>query len=131
MRSGKEAIDVKFHKAWPTVVAYTMKEDNEPIVWGEYSLEQLKEIGRSRGKHKRIGSTPPQVIIDRLAEKKDILDIYGDEILKAKILTALPRMKEAREDLKTIKMMRESVMERIQAYLNERGNPREYHIEGL
>ena len=60
--------------------------------------------------------TPPQEIIDKLAEKKDILDIYEDEILKAKILMALPRMKEANEDLTTIRMMRKTVMRRIQTY---------------
>jgi len=125
------AIDVKFHKTWPTAVSYTMKEDKEPTIWGEYSVEQLREICSKRGKHKRIESMHPQEIIDRLAGKKDILEIYEDEILKAKILTALPRMKEAHEDLKTIKMMRETVMERIQAYLKEKGNPPEYHIEEL
>lgn len=125
------AIDVKFHKTWATVIAYTIKEDKEPTIWGEYNMEQLREICRKKQKHKRIECTPPQEILDRLAQKKDILEIYDDEILKAKVLAALPRMKEAHEDLKTIRMMRENVMGRIQDYLKEKGNPSEYHIEEL
>jgi len=40
-------------------------------------------------------------------------------------------MKEAYDDLKTIKMMRETVLERIQTYLRDKGNLSEYHIEEL
>jgi len=94
-------------------------------------MEQLKKINSNRGQHKKIEYMPPQLIIDRLAQKKNVLDIYEDEILKAKILTALPRMKETYDDVKTMKMMRETVMERIQAYLRDKGNPSEYHIEEL
>ena len=37
-------IKIKFHKAWSSICAYIVKEDKEPIVWGEYNLEQIFEF---------------------------------------------------------------------------------------
>lgn len=91
-----------------------MKEDNEPTLWGECNMEQLKKINSNKGASQKNRIHAPTGNHWEISPKKDVLDIYEDEILKAKILAALPRMKEAYDDLKTIKMMRETVLERIQ-----------------
>lgn len=33
------AIDISLHKGWGTICSYILKEDKEPSVWGEFSLE--------------------------------------------------------------------------------------------
>ncbi len=51
--------------------------------------------------------------------------------MKTKILTSLPRIKEAFEDLKILRDIESTVPERIQKYLKEYGDPKEYDIEEL
>jgi hypothetical protein len=34
------AIDISLHKGWGSICLYIMKEDKEPLVWGEFTLEQ-------------------------------------------------------------------------------------------
>lgn len=38
------SIDVKFHKAWSSVVAYVLKEDCSSYVWGEFTLLELQGL---------------------------------------------------------------------------------------
>lgn len=36
--------DVKFFKGWAALLVYVMKEDSQPIIWGEYSKECITKI---------------------------------------------------------------------------------------
>ncbi|KAL6956225.1 hypothetical protein U1Q18_041256 [Sarracenia purpurea var. burkii] len=71
------------------------------------------------------------LILKKLESKKEWLDVYDDEDLRNRLLTTLPRMKEAFEDLQIRKDTGETVPERIIQYLRENGDPEEYDIEDL
>lgn len=124
-------IDVKFHKSWPSVVSYILKEDQKPLIWGDFSLAQLKDICYKKNQHKKIEKPTQGELLERLEEKKDILEIYDDDLLREKILSALPRIKEAFDDLVIRKMKIETWESRIKAYLEEKGYPKEYTIEEI
>ena len=47
----------KFHNGWGSILNYLTKQDKEPLVWGEYSLEQIIEIAEASRNHKK---TNPQ-----------------------------------------------------------------------
>lgn len=44
-------LHVSFHRSWTSVCQYVLKEDANPLVWGEDSLEFLREMLRSKEKH--------------------------------------------------------------------------------
>lgn len=46
-------LDVSYHKGWNTVCAYLLKEDWSPVVWGEESLELVRERGSSAAGKRR------------------------------------------------------------------------------
>jgi hypothetical protein len=72
-----------------------------------------------------------EVILKRLEQVEDWYQVYRDEILQKKVLTALPRMKEAFEDLKVLRDIETTVLERIVTYLTKKEEPREYDMEEL
>ncbi|KAK9083552.1 hypothetical protein Scep_030023 [Stephania cephalantha] len=126
------AIDISVHKGWGSICKYLLKEDTEPKVWGQYSLQQIKEIANAHQQHRE--ATPKitnTAIMKRLEQLEDWYQVYRDEILREKILTALPRMKEAFEDLKTLREIETNVLERILSYFEKKGEPREYDVEEL
>lgn len=126
------AIDVSLHKGWGSICKYILKEDQKPEVWGELNLEQIKEIAKAQQKHKEAkASVDHSLILKRLEEIEDWYNVYRDDILKEKVLSALPRMKEAFEDLKILRDMETSVFERIIAYLEGRGEVKEYDVEEI
>ena len=125
-------IDVRAHKGWGSVCKYVLKEDKEPRVWGEYSLQQIIGIANAHEKHLEAPANPqPEVILKRLEQVEDWYQVYRDEILKKKVLTALPRMREAFEDLKVLRDIETTVLERIVTYLSNKGEPKEYDVEEL
>lgn len=44
-------LHVSFHRSWTSVCQYVLKSDANPLVWGEDSLEFLREMLRSKEKH--------------------------------------------------------------------------------
>jgi len=126
------SIDIALHKGWGTICKYIMKEDKKPIVWGEYSIDQIKAVATAAEKHKEANTEINNIaILKRLEEIEDWYQVYRDETLKNKVLTALPRMKEAFEDLKVLRDIETSVLERIIDYLAKKGEPKEYDVEEL
>ena len=127
------AINVQHHKSFTTVCKYVLKEDKEPLVWGSYSLEQIRSwIQKQQQKKNQNQEKSEQAeILDRLAGKKEVYDIYEDEVIKKKALTFLPRIKEAFEDLKIIQEKKKTVLERISEYLDKYPEVKEYEIEEL
>lgn len=125
-------IDVKAHKGWGTICKYILKEDKEPLIWGEYSLEQTRGLAKAHEQHKEAQGNPdPSEILKRLEKTEDWYQVYRDDILQKKVLMHLPRMKEAYEDLKILKDIETNTLERIVSYLIKRGEPREYDVEEL
>lgn len=45
--------NVSIHKVWDTVCAYVLKEDKNPVVWGEESLERVKERASASWRKRR------------------------------------------------------------------------------
>lgn len=126
------AIDITLHKGWGSICAYILKEDKEPLVWGEYNLEQIKGIAIAHEQKKEVSVKISNLaILRKLEQVEDWYQIYKDDILANKVLTSLPRMKEAFEDLKVLKDIETNVFNRIIDYLEEKGNPKEYDVEEI
>ncbi|MCF6818969.1 hypothetical protein, partial [Corynebacterium parakroppenstedtii] len=126
------SIDISLHKGWGTICKYILKEDKEPIIWGEFDLQQIQSIAWAQENHKEANSKVNNVaILKRLEQIEDWYQIYREEIFQSKILSALPRMREAFEDLKTLKDIETNVLERIIQYLEKRGEVKEYDVEEL
>jgi hypothetical protein len=48
---------VRFHRDWASICRYILKEDKEPLVWGEYTRQQqIIEIAGASPKLKRSRS---------------------------------------------------------------------------
>lgn len=74
-------IKVTFHKAWPTVCQYVLKEDPHPLIWGEQSLDAIKELVKAKRDHK--GSPDKKsAIIERLKSIKSWYETYEDPQLR-------------------------------------------------
>lgn len=43
----------QYHNGWGPICQYLTKEDKEPLLWGEDTLEQIEEIGDASRKHQR------------------------------------------------------------------------------
>lgn len=127
------AIDVSVHKGWATIFAYILKEDSQPLVWGQFSLTQIQRIaGAQAQKKERQRSITQTYSTDWKIYKQDWYQIYRDEILQTKVLlTALPRMKEAFEDLRVLRDIESTPLERILDYLANKGWPRAGKVEFL
>ena len=126
------SIDISLHKGWGSICKYILKEDKEPIIWGEFDLKQIQSIAWAQENHKEAYSQINNVaILKRLEQIEDWYQIYREEIFQNKILSALPRMREAFEDLKTLKDIETNVLERIIQYLEKKGEVKEYDVEEL
>lgn len=126
------SLNVSMHKGWGSICEYVLKEDQTPLVWGEFTLEQLKDIAKARARHKESRAGPTsQVLLKKLEDAEDWFQVYRDEVLREKLLTYLPRMKEAFEDLKILKDIETTVLERLVDYLSSKGFPEEYDVEYL
>lgn len=72
-------MDVKFHKGWGTICKYVCKEDRQPLVWGEFSLQQILETALTK-KRKAAGPTNKEsndeALMQRLESKENWLDSY-------------------------------------------------------
>lgn len=126
------SIDISLHKGWGSICKYILKEDKEPIIWGELDLQKIQKIAWAQENHKEANSQINNVaILKRLEQIEDWYQIYREDIFQNKILSALPRMREAFEDLKTLKDIETNVLERIIQYLEKKGEVKEYDVEEL
>lgn len=126
------AIDISLHKGWGSICLYILKEDKEPLVWGEFTLDHIKTFAHAHETKKAANLEIGNVaLLKKLEQIEDWYQVYRDDILANKVLQNLPRMKEAFEDLKTLKDIETNVFSRIIEYLKEKGNPREYDVEEI
>lgn len=102
------------HKVWETVCQYVLKEDKNPIVWGEESLEKVREragFGKVRegagykqrkkihfaapksktGETRKIRATNAEVL-QRLYTKETWEEVLKDEILGPRCVTTYQNM---------------------------------------
>lgn len=57
--------DVRFHKGWGVLIGYVTKEDKEPFVWGQFTREQIMEVGEAARKKKKVSSKKTLAITNR------------------------------------------------------------------
>ena len=57
---GGRTLDVPFHKNWASICRYLLKQDGQPLVWGEFSLEEIRDIaaGTSSKSATNAGASP-------------------------------------------------------------------------
>lgn len=74
-----------------------MKEDRQPLVWGEFTIAEIQQVAKAQKDHKQAEPTKVDnaTLLKKLEELEDFYQAYRDEMLQTRILTALPRMKEA------------------------------------
>ncbi len=109
-----------------------LKEDENPITWGEISRENLRQTAKAKKDHKRIGSQHFEgLFLSKMKEKVDWYQIYEEEVLARACLSNYSAIRNVHEDLQVIKEMQTTPDERIYTYLNKHGRPDEYDIEYL
>ncbi|MCF8704059.1 hypothetical protein L3055_11020, partial [Corynebacterium sp. MC-02] len=63
------SIDISLHKGWGTICKYILKEDKEPIIWGEFDLQQIQSIAWAQENHKEANSKVNNVAILKRLEQ--------------------------------------------------------------
>jgi len=127
------------HRAWPPICTYLTKQDQNPIVVGDHSKEQILNLAKNCRDHRmrkaepKEGSNEIEILerLELLAENHEWYDAYDDPILRKVMLKKLPRLKEAFQDIKTKKEGEGTIYQRILNYVTEHGFPKEYDIEDL
>uniref|UniRef100_A0A7N0UNL0 Replication protein n=1 Tax=Kalanchoe fedtschenkoi TaxID=63787 RepID=A0A7N0UNL0_KALFE len=126
------AIGISVHKGWGSICRYITKEDQKPIVWGEFTQQQILSIAEAHKKKKAMNLEIGNLaILKKIEELEDWYQVYRDDILANRVLNHLPRMKEAYEDFKIVKDIESNVFSRIIDYLEAKGNPQEYDVEEI
>ena len=74
-----DGVQCEVSKGWGC--AYLTKEDKSPLVWGEYTREQILDISECSRHHKKDTTVPNQVVLDNLSKCEDWFDIYSNEVL--------------------------------------------------
>lgn len=126
--------DVQFKKAWPPMCEYITKQDKEPLIWGQYGLQQVLEAAEAHKKHKSTEENAigrAEILVDRLGQCKEWIDIYDDPLLTKEALKAYSSLRNIYEDLLIVKDKKTTIAEKIVKYLFEHGEPVEYTIEEL
>lgn len=124
---------MRFHRGWASICRYILKEDKEPLVWGEYTRQQIIEIAGASPKLKRSRSQTslPEQIIDKLLRCQDWYEIYNDELLRKLSWHSYESMRNLYEDLQVVRDMQTTLGERFIEYFERHGQPEEYEIEEL
>lgn len=107
--------NVSYHKGWNTVCAYLLKEDRSPVVWGEESLELVRERGSSAA-GKRRGPD----LVKLLREKSSWAEVMADDNLVKKCLSNYSSVRNTFADIQASKRSTH-FFERLVSYVKEKG----------
>lgn len=137
-------LDVRFHRNWTSICKYLLKEDTQPLVWGEYSLEEILAIaaGASQKNKKATTSTPaeqlqimeatpPEIIIEKLERCNHWYEIYNDPILRKLSVHSYQSLRNLYDDLKVLQERQSTLGELFIDYLERHDQPDEYDFEEL
>jgi hypothetical protein len=91
-------LNVSFHKGWNTVCNYCLKEDQDPVVWGEEPLEMVKKRAKS-AETKRRGPD----LVKLLRDKNSWEEVMADDSLVKKCLSSYSSVRSTFEDLQAMK----------------------------
>lgn len=106
-------LDVQFHRNWASICRYLLKQDGQPLVWGEFSLDEIRDIAadaspKSATKVRTstpaeqlqlMETTPPDIIIQKLERCGDWYEIYDDPILGGLAVHSYESLKKLYVDL--------------------------------
>lgn len=110
-------INVKVHKGWGIICRYIPKMEKNKVVWGEYSLKQILEIGDASAKDQAIPYKPEKtggaVVIEKVMKYDEWYDALEDPALKDTIIRSYSNLRGLFEDLKVAKDRQSNVGERL------------------
>ena len=87
-------LNASFHKGWNSVCRYVLKEDKTPTVWGEESLELVKDRAKAaEGKHRGPD------LIKLLRTKNSWEEVIADDTLAHKCLSNYSSVRSTFEDI--------------------------------
>lgn len=92
-------VNVSYRKGWGTLCSYVSKLDEDPFVWGEFSLSQIKEIAKSNETKKGAPNlkeekeNTPKVVLQKLRNIDQWLEVSKNDIPGQKVLPAQPKMR--------------------------------------
>ncbi|WP_353805849.1 hypothetical protein, partial [Acinetobacter baumannii] len=113
--------NVTFHKGFAYLIGYVTKNDKEPHVWGEFSKEEILSIGEKARRKKKANTKPVTEILQKINECQQWLDVYSHtEIIERILYGTHSNVKKIFQDLKILKESKESALQRIQRYLDQR-----------
>ncbi|KAL6513791.1 hypothetical protein OROMI_034518 [Orobanche minor] len=135
----------QFHRNWASICRYLLKQDGQPLVWGEFSLDEIRDIAagpslKSATKVRTstpaeqlqlMETTPSDIIIQKLERCGDWYEIYDDPILRDLAVHSYESLKKLYGDLMVLRDMRTTLGERFLSYLDRQGQPAEYEFEEL
>ncbi|CAK7324721.1 unnamed protein product, partial [Dovyalis caffra] len=100
-------INVKVHKGWGRICRYIPKMEKKKVVWGEYSLKQILEIGDASAKDQAIPYKPEKtggaVVIEKVMKYDEWYDALEDPALKDTLIRSYSNLRGLFEDLKVAK----------------------------
>lgn len=105
--------NVSAHRIWDTVCQYILKQDNTPVVWGEESLEEIKNRldAKQKKKEKNVPNFQflvPKVrgrannveVLQRLSEKSEWIQVLKDELLGPRCVTNYNNLRQIFIDMR-------------------------------
>lgn len=112
-------LNVSCHKGWNSICKYLLKEDPTPTVWGEESLELVKNRARSAANKSRGPD-----LVKLLREKKTWEEVLADDRLVNKCLSSYNSVRSTFEDLQDVKSKNSmSFFCKLWLFVKEQGNP--------
>lgn len=107
--------NVSFHKGWNTICRYLLKEDKTPYVWGEESLDLIKDRANSCSS-KRRGPD----LVKALRSKNSWKEVMEDDNLVRKCLSSYNSVRNTYADLQAFKDT-SCFLLRLTAYVEAKG----------
>lgn len=97
------------------------------MVWGEYSLKQILEIGDASAKDQAIPYKPEKtggaIVIEKVMKYDEWYDALEDPALKDTLIRSYSNLRGLFEDLKVAKDRQSNVGERLVQFGKEKGFP--------
>lgn len=101
----------------PRPPRYIPKMEKKKVVWGEYSLKQILEIGDASAKDQAIPYKPEKtggaVVIEKVMKYDEWYDALEDPALKDTLIRSYSNLRGLFEDLKVAKDRQSNVGERL------------------
>lgn len=137
-----EQLDLSFYRSLASLCKYLLdavKEDPTPQVWGNQSLQEIKDMVFAQTKHKFIQfpgvkeiRPRSREVLYKLREIDEWDQVYKVNEISDALLFSYNNVRAMYEDMKIKKALhRGALHERLSQYLEERGWPKEYTFDEI